>query len=247
MLNNKIFKVCMSKRLKFFLAHLFCSISIALLLLIWVFKIWYPYPLAAALGVESIIILLLIVDIIIGPILCFIVYKEEKKTLKFDLMVIILFQIAAFLFGVYNLSEGRPVWIVYNQGNMDLVQRVEIIADDLDKALPEFQKIPTFGPEIAAIKTKDFNAPNDEKAKSISFVQQPEKYILIDQEAVNIKRNVRAISDLYKSNEKEKVDNLLLKYPNAQGWLPLRATTKNMVVLLNIDDLDILAIVSLDY
>ncbi|MEG0029748.1 TfpX/TfpZ family type IV pilin accessory protein [Acinetobacter sp.] len=237
----------MSKRLNFFLVHLLCSIVIAFLLLIWVFNVWYPYPLAKALGVIDIIILLLIVDIIIGPMLCFIVYKTEKKTLKFDLMVVIFFQILAFSVGVYNLSEGRPVWIVYNQGNMDLVQRVEIITDDMKYALPVFQTIPMFGPEIAAVKTLGFNNESAEKAKSISFIQQPEKYILINKEAMNIKKNIHKISELYKTNEKQKVDNLLLKHADVQGWLPLRATTKNMVVLLNIDNLKIISIVDLRY
>ena len=246
-LSNKLFKVFMSKRLNFFLVHLSCSIFIAFLLLLWVFNIWYPYPLGKALGVTNIIILLLLVDIIIGPILCFIVYKTEKKTLKLDLMIVIFFQIIAFLFGVYNLSEGRPVWIIYNQGNMDLVQKVEIIKGDMKEALPDFQRIPMFGPEIAAIKTRDFSKPSMEKVKGISFIQQPEKYIPINDEFLNIKKNVHEISELYEKNEKKKVDNFLLEYPNAQGWLPLRATTNNMVVLLNIDNLEILSIVDLKY
>ncbi|SEO76325.1 TfpX/TfpZ family type IV pilin accessory protein [Acinetobacter sp. yr461] len=239
----------MSSRLKFFLVHFSCSLFSALLLLFWVFKVWYPYPLAQALGVTNIVIMIVIIDLIIGPILCFIIYKVEKKTLRFDLSVIIFFQIVAFLFGFYNLSQGRPVWLVYNQGNIDLVQRVEIIKDDMGKALLKFQKIPMFGPEIAAVKTMNLNEMNvnKEKAKAISFIQQPEKYILLKDEYVNIKKNIHNINELYKKNQKKKIDDLLLKYPNAQGWLPLRATTQNMVVLMNIDKAQIMAIVDLKF
>lgn len=239
----------MSSRLNFFLVHFSCSLFIALLLIFWIFNVWYPYPLAQALGITNIIIMILVIDLIIGPILCSIIYKVGKKTLIFDLSVIIFFQIIAFLFGFYNLSQGRPVWLVYNQGNIDLVQRVEIIKDDMGKALLQFQKIPMFGPGIAAVKTMNINEMNlnKDKAKAISFVQQPEKYILIKDEHVNIKKNIHKIPELYEKNEKQKIDDLLLKYPNVQGWLPLRATTQNMVVLMNIDNAQIVAIVDLKF
>jgi len=60
------------------------------------FFIWYPQPLAKAVGVIHIFIMLIVIDVILGPSLSFFVYKEAKKTLKFDLAVIILIQIFSF-------------------------------------------------------------------------------------------------------------------------------------------------------
>ena len=80
----------LSKRQKFFLGHLGLSLSLALIILMWVFFCWYPSPLAKAVGVTHIFLMMLAIDVIVGPVLGFIVYKEGKKTLKFDLSVIIL-------------------------------------------------------------------------------------------------------------------------------------------------------------
>jgi len=71
-----------SKRAKFFLGHLLISAFIASLVLLVVFKVWYPTPLAEAVGVTKIFLMMLVIDVVVGPILGFIVYKEGKKTLN---------------------------------------------------------------------------------------------------------------------------------------------------------------------
>ena len=75
----------MSKRLKFFLGHLILSFLIALIVIGIVFFIWYPSPFTQAVGVTHIFLMMLAIDVIIGPILGLLVYKEGKKTLKMDL------------------------------------------------------------------------------------------------------------------------------------------------------------------
>ena len=83
----------LSKRTKFFLGHLGCSLLIALAIISVVFFVWFPTPLANAEGVTRIFWMLLIIDVILGPLLTLLVYKEGKKTLKMDLCIIILLQI----------------------------------------------------------------------------------------------------------------------------------------------------------
>ena len=109
----------MSKRLKFLLSHLFISFLIALLVIGLVFFIWYPSPLATAVGVTHIFLMLLVIDVILGPLLGLLVYKEGKKTLKFDLSVIILIQIVALCYGVFSIEQGRPAWLVYNVDRLE--------------------------------------------------------------------------------------------------------------------------------
>ena len=78
----------MSKCLKFFLGHLAISFFIALIVVGVVFFIWYPSPLAKAVGVTDIFLMLLAIDVVIGPMLGWVVYKEGKKTLKMDLSIV---------------------------------------------------------------------------------------------------------------------------------------------------------------
>jgi hypothetical protein len=103
----------MTPRIKFFLVHIITSVIIAFLLTLLVFFIWYPSPFATAVGVTHIFLMLLVIDVILGPLLGLLVYKEGKKTLKFDLSVIILIQIAALCYGVFSIEQGRPAWLVF--------------------------------------------------------------------------------------------------------------------------------------
>lgn len=101
-----------------------------------VFFIWYPVPLATAVGVTHIFLIILAIDIIVGPFLGLVVYKHGKKTLKFDLGVIILLQILALCYGVHSIEQGRPAWIAYNVDRFELVRKNEIITDHIDKHFP---------------------------------------------------------------------------------------------------------------
>ncbi len=67
--------------------------------------------------------MILAIDVIIAAYLGLSVYKEGKKTLKFDLSVIILIQIAALCYGVFSIEQGRPAWLVFNVDRFELVTK----------------------------------------------------------------------------------------------------------------------------
>ncbi len=69
----------MNPRLKAFAIHLAISALIALTVIGLVFFIWYPSPLHTALGVTQIFLILLAVDVVLGPLLTLLVYKAGKK------------------------------------------------------------------------------------------------------------------------------------------------------------------------
>ena len=134
----------MSKRLKFFLIHLSISLIIALSVVGLIFFFFYPTPLVTAVGVTQIFLMMLSIDVIVGPLLGLLVYKEGKKTLKLDLIIICIFQIIAFLFGSYHIFKGRPVWIVYSVDQFELIRDNEIVS--------KLHKSPLTGPKFAAIQ-----------------------------------------------------------------------------------------------
>ena len=50
--------------------------------------VWYPQPYFAAMGGATLILLLIGVDVVIGPLITLIVFDPKKKSLRFDLAVI---------------------------------------------------------------------------------------------------------------------------------------------------------------
>ena len=240
----------MTKRFKFFLNHLFISFLIASLVIVLVFFIWYPSPLATAVGVTHIFLMLLVIDVILGPLLGLLVYKEGKKTLKFDLSVIILIQIAALYYGVFSIEQGRPAWLVYNVDRFELVRKNELVNTNIQQAQPQFQKPSWFKPQYVASEfAKDTQQRNNEMFaevfSGISISQRPERYVELTQAKSQIQQRALPLVELEQYNLKTDVEKTLAKYPKADAWLPLKANAVDMVVLVNKESASIIKIVDL--
>lgn len=240
----------MTKRFKFFLNHLFISFLIASLVIVLVFFIWYPSPLATAVGVTHIFLMLLAIDVIVGPLLGLLVYKEGKKTLKFDLGVIIVLQISALCYGVFSIEQGRPAWLVYNVDRFELVRKNELVDTNIQQAQPQFQKPSWFKPQYVATEfAKDTQKRNDEMFaevfSGISIAQRPERYVELTQAKTQIQQRALPLAELEQYNSKVAVEKTLAKYPNADAWLPLKANAVDMVVLVNKESASIIKIVDL--
>ncbi len=240
----------MSKRLKFFLSHLSISAFIALLVIVIVFCFWYPSPLAKAIGVTHIFLMLLAIDIIIGPVLGFIVYKEGKKSLKMDLGIIILIQLVALCYGIYSIFEGRPAWLAYNGDRFELVRNNEIVENNIADAMPQFQHPSNLKPQYAAVQfAKNAKQRSDdmfaEVLGSVSLAQRPERYVPLAQAKTQIQQRAQELNELNKFNTADKVKKVLDKYPQANAWVPLKANAIDMVVLMNKDKGEVVKIVDL--
>ncbi|HPG95297.1 MAG TPA: hypothetical protein PLR28_12145, partial [Dokdonella sp.] len=92
--------------------HLSISITVGLLTLALLFLVWFPQPYFEAAGGEHLIIVLLCVDLVLGPLLTLILFKSGKKGMLFDLWMIGILQSAALVYGLYVIAEARPVFIV---------------------------------------------------------------------------------------------------------------------------------------
>lgn len=240
----------MSKRLKFFLSHLSLSFIISLIVVGVVFFVWYPTPLATAVGVTQIFLMMLAIDVIIGPILGWLVYQEGKKTLKFDLSVIIGIQIAALYYGVFSIEQGRPVWLAYNVDRFELVRKNEIIDEHLDQAQSQFQQTSWFKPQFVATEfSKDANQRSEdmfaEVFNGISIAQRPERYVELTQAKTQIQQRALPLKELEQYNSKTEVEKTLAKYPKADAWLPLKANAVDMVVLIDKEKAEVIKIVDL--
>ncbi|PZO96781.1 MAG: type IV pilin accessory protein [Acinetobacter johnsonii] len=239
----------MSKRLKFFLSHLLLSFLIASVV-VGLVIIWYPYPLANAVGVTNIFLMLLAIDVILGPVLGLLVYREGKKTLKFDLSVIIIIQISALCYGVFSIEQGRPAWLVFHVDRFELVRKNDLILENIDQAQSQFQHVSWSKPQFVAVKsavsTKQHQ--NDlftEVLGGISLAQQPDRYIELTQAKNQIQKRALPLVELQQYNQKTKVEKTLAKYPKADAWLPLKANAVDMVVLVNKESASIIKIVDL--
>lgn len=229
----------MSARFNFFIKHLSLSLIVATLVLGWIFTVWYPSPLAKATGVTHIVLLMLAIDVIVGPILGFIVYKEHKKSLKFDLLIIILLQISALSYGIYSLAEGRPVWMAFNGNRFELIRNNELLDVSVDNHIDnEYYHPSLLGPKYVAVKIAEDSLEReknmfDEVMGDVSLAQRPERYVAITEANGRIIETAEDISDLKNYNSEQVVESILDSYPNASSYLGLKANAIDMTVLLD--------------
>ena len=226
------------KRLKFFLSHLSVSFLIALLVIGVVFIVWYPSPLATAVGVTQIFLMMLVIDVIVGPILGLLVYKEGKKSLKFDLTVIILLQLSALFYGIYSIEQGRPAWIVFNVDRFELIRKNEIVDQNVNHAQPQFQQPSWLKPQFVAMEfAKNIEQRNNdmfaEVLGGISIAQRPERYVDFIQAKQQIQQRAQKLELLQQYNNKSDVEKILAQYPQVSAFLPLKASVMDMTVLVD--------------
>lgn len=214
-------------RIKAASVHLLISVVVFALFLSMVFFIWYAYPFNITQGVADIVYLMAGIDIVLGPLLTLVVFNTAKKSLKFDLSVIGLVQIAALVYGGYTIYSERPAWIAFAKDRFEVVGLLEIDAAKIpDQSLTVgfFDK-----PKMVYVEP-----PTGEQANEILFDalaggndidRTPSLYRQIEP-------NEDIVIEATKSfNEHPELKN----DPNAVNlkWLPLKGKLKSITVILN--------------
>lgn len=240
----------MKFRIKALLLHLLISLTVAATCLVLVFQIWYPAPLDIATGVTKIFLILLACDVILGPVLTFVVANPRKKHLKIDFALIGLVQISALIYGLWTVEAGRPVWLVFSIDRFDLVQSYELDNPYREQADAQFSQRNWFGPKwVAARLPADVEQLNNLTFEAliagVDVPQRPDLYVKLNDEFDTIISKARPLSELKKYNSVELVNSFLRVYPQADAFLPLMSRAKQMAVLIDSRSEKIISIVDL--
>lgn len=219
----------MKFRLLCFASHLAVSFAIALCALFVVFSLWYPAPLDKALGVVSIFVLLLAIDVIVGPLLTLLVAKQGKKTLKMDLLTIGVIQFLALAYGLYTVAQGRPLWLIYDAGRFEVVQAYEAVLDSNDRSSPKVFHLGLVGPVWGAVA----NSVPSSIAKGDAYYRGEFLQVYDEKVAANVGIHSLPLAVLKRFNDPAKVDSILRVYPEANGFVPMAAKQKSLSVLVN--------------
>ncbi|MGL4231680.1 MAG: TfpX/TfpZ family type IV pilin accessory protein [Casimicrobium sp.] len=229
--------------------HLGISALIAASVFILLWFIWYPNPLLEAVGGTKLFLMLLGIDVCLGPLLTFVVFKTGKKTLKFDLAVIALLQVAALLYGVYTFYMSRPVHIVNVGFRNDIVRAIDINRASLDKS---GRSLSLWGPEWIGAKPPTDPAAADrmiEQAMSggSDISAMPEYYVPIESMKDKMLKESKSIDILKKINKERNAEIdawLASKSLNAADvkFQPLRSEAKDMAVIIDAKTAKVLGI-----
>jgi len=118
-----------------FLIHLGASFLVFIVLLLMIIYVWYPAPYFDASYRMKWITVIAFVDLVIGPGLTLIVFSPNKPSLKFDMSVILILQLSALGWGVYNAWSVHPQMNVYFDGQIYCLDQQEIREAGVDESL----------------------------------------------------------------------------------------------------------------
>lgn len=240
----------MSFRVRCFLVHVSISLVLALSSVFVVFYLWYPAPIHKAVGATDIFLLLLVVDVVLGPLLTFVLAVEGKKYLKLDFIAVALLQISAFGYGIYTVAEGRAVWLVFNIDRFDLVQAYQVNEKYRQAAKPEYRLLSWTGPKLVSARQPEEAGAHTqlifESVKDgVDLPQRPDLYAAYENEKKNISASARELPELIRFNTKDEITNILGKWPDADAYLPMMSRVQPMVVLIDKNTAKVIAVVEL--
>ena len=229
-------------------AHFLISAFVACVLLSLCWFIWYPAPLLVALGGHELFLLIIGVDVVLGPLLTLAVFKPGKKSLRFDLSVIALLQVAALFYGMNALLAGRPVYAAALGKEFQVVLAPEVTEANLAKATT---RLPWWGPSWvgtkAATEQYDRNAVMDLERMGAGRGHLPQLHIPYATMANELLANAASIETLKKHNPTQV--NQIDAWLDAKGinpatsrYQPIKMGASRFVVLLNAENAAVLGI-----
>ena len=127
--------------------HFVLSLLVATLLAALVFWAWYPHPYRGLMGSFKLFWLIVGIDVVCGPLLTFILAspKKKRREMALDLSLVAAIQLSAFVYGMYNVYQARPVAVVYEIDRLRALAKADIYAEELPQAPEGYRELPLFG------------------------------------------------------------------------------------------------------
>lgn len=224
--------------------HLGISMLVAALVLCLVYGFWYEKPLAMVSGVGTILVLLLAVDVALGPLLTLLVFDRRKKSLPMDLAVIGLLQASALAYGLYTVEAGRPHYLVFIKDRFEAISRADLQAEDLAAAAGVAEAaVHWFGPGWVAVKP-----PADEQLRQQVLVESvlggrdlphfPQWYVPLASQYEQMRARALPLAGLRRLNPggNTEIDRVLRDMNLSEdqvAYLPLKGAERDATVLVS--------------
>ena len=239
------------------LIHHTISATIDAMVLALMLLVWYPQPLFAAVGGQQVLLILLGVDLSLGPLATLIIFtaKKSRRALVFDLSVIATLQIAALIYGMSVIFHARPVFVVFSKNSFDLITANMLNDEDIAKAkYPAYRHLPLTGPVyVFSEMPTNIKEQNEVVLNAFSgkdLPEFPQFYLPYADHQTAAGAAAKPLAELRKLNvdRTAEIDNAVRDSGRTEaemGYLPLRAKYQNQAILVGKNDGKVLAVLPL--
>ena len=119
------------QKLRAFAIHFGISLVVIGTFLAFVYFILYTPEILHLEGGDQITLIIFGVDLTLGPIMTLILYRKGKRGMLFDLVMIGIIQLSAFLYGGWVLYAERPVFLAFVKEHFEIVPLASINIEEL--------------------------------------------------------------------------------------------------------------------
>lgn len=231
-------------RLKASAIHLTISLVVALLAAFLVFGVWYPYPYREMSGGRELFLLVVSVDVVMGPLITLIIFNRSKswRELRTDLTLVGVMQLAALCYGLWTVSVARPVHLVFEVDRFRVVHAIEVPTEMLSKAPEGIDPLPLTGPTMLSLRP--FRDSNESMEATMAALQgaslgsRPDLWQSYAAGVPQVLAAVQPVSALKKkfANRAAEIDGVIAavgRKPQDVVYLPLVARTAFWTVFLD--------------
>ena len=240
--------------------HLSISIVLAVMAALLVFGVWYPYPYREISGGRELFLLVVGVDVIIGPLLTLAIFnlKKPRAELWRDLAIIGLLQLGALAYGLWTVAAARPVHLVFEIDRFRVVHAIDVPPELLAKAPADFQHLPLTGPTLLSVRnfrdSKESFEATMAALQGVALSARPDLWQPYAAAKEQVTARARPLADL-KTRFPARVgdiDNALISagaksHPASSiGYIPLVGRQSFWTVLIDSNTAGVIAFVPLD-
>ncbi len=182
--------------------HLAISVFTALCTAALLYLLWFPPPYFVAAGASTLMLLIMGVDVVMGPLLTLVAFSatKSKRMLRIDLTIIGLLQVAAFAYGLSVICQARPIYVVAAVDRLVVVSANELSDADLEKGkTPEFRRRSWTGPKLVGAQPNAADAPSvvmQASSGGNDIDHLPKYYVAYDQVSQSLLRHAHPLSKL---------------------------------------------------
>jgi hypothetical protein len=165
-------------------AHLLLSLLVAAIAGALVFLVWYPAPYQNLSGGRELFWLVMVVDVICGPLLTAVLFSPAKprRELWRDLTMVAIIQLGALVYGLQTVWAARPLFLVLEVDRFKVLGRPDLPGLLLAELAPDIRPRFFSGPVTVALRD-----PKNKKERETvlfeslqggrDFAERPEFYL----------------------------------------------------------------------
>ncbi|ANH69859.1 TfpX/TfpZ family type IV pilin accessory protein [Mitsuaria sp. 7] len=140
--------------------HFIFTLIVAAAVAAAVFLLWYPWPYSEVSGGVGLFLLIVGVDVVLGPLITLVVFDPRKSRgeLWRDMSVVVVLQLAGLVFGAHTMFIARPVALVLEIDRFRAVIAASVVEQELSKAPESLRVLSISGPRLVntrEVKTEE--------------------------------------------------------------------------------------------